>query len=74
MDQAKFDVIREGAKARIEARDAADAASTAIWAEEYEAMVMREGGPEQYFGPLVEIDVADLSEDQSDQDARTKPT
>lgn len=74
MDQAKFNVIREGAKARQEAREGADAVSAAVWAGKYEATVKREGGPEMYFGPLVEISVADLFADQSNQDATTKPT
>lgn len=73
VDQAKFDVIREAAKARKSAREAAEAASIAVWPEKYAAMVMRAGGPADYFGPLTDISVEDLSADQSSQDAITKP-
>lgn len=74
MDQAKFDDIREGAKARIAAREAAETASTAVWAKEFQALVARKGGPEKYFGPFSEISAQDLSADQSNRDATTKPT
>ncbi|MBB5773188.1 hypothetical protein HNP47_003213 [Brevundimonas vesicularis] len=56
MDRAEFEAIREKVRARREAREAE---ADATWAENYAAMVERNGGPEAYFGPLTTYGTAD---------------